>query len=96
MVSKELSKAAVEINSIFDNMTSEALEKIPEEFRKFLKRIASKTYVFQYDKTKRLEKQNLLPKTKGVLALIYKDFLCNEEERQEYIKTCKKVLVEKK
>ena len=50
MITKELSEAAVEINSIFDNMTTETLKKVPNNFRDFLKKISSKTYSFQYDK----------------------------------------------
>lgn len=92
MITKELSESAVEINSIFDNMSTDTLKKIPKNFRDFFKKISSETYSFQYDKSKSLEEQQLLPKTKGILALIYRDYLCNEIERQQYIEKCNKVL----
>ncbi len=92
MITKELSEAAVEINSIFDNMTTETLKQIPKNFRDFFKKISSETYSFQYDKSKSLDEQQLLPKTKGLLALIYRDYLCDEIEKQKYIENCNKVL----
>lgn len=92
MVSKELSESATELNEILENMSPELVNKIPKKFIVFLKDIASKTYQFEYDKTKTLEEQNIKPKTKGLLALIYKDFLCDEQERQEYINHVSKVL----
>lgn len=92
MVSEELSEAVVELNTILENTSPEVLEKIPEKFIKFMKSIASTTYQFEYDKTKPLEEQNIKPKTKGLIALIYKDFLCDEKEKQEYLNNISKVL----
>lgn len=85
MVSKELSEAAVELNVILENTAPELVSKIPKKFIAFLKEIASKNYIFKYDNTKSLEEQEIQPKTKGLLALIYKDFLCDSQEKQEYI-----------
>ena len=42
-------------------------------------------YHFEYDKSKRLDEQNLMPKTKGVLALLYRDYIANETKREEFI-----------
>lgn len=85
MEMKELSEAAVEINSIFENMSSEMLNKIPKKLQNFFREIASKTYKFEYDKNKTLEEQSLKLKTKGIIALIYRDYICNQEERKDYI-----------
>ena len=49
---KEINEVAVEINSIFDNMSIELLNKIPLKIRKFFKNNASNKYIFEYDKTK--------------------------------------------
>lgn len=93
MVTKELSEAAVEINSIFENMSMDLLNKIPLNFRKFMNEIASKDYKFEYDKTMNLNKQKLLPRTKGIIALIYRDYLCDEEEKENYNKEYNRILV---
>lgn len=89
-ISKELSEAAVELCAVFDNSSMDILIKIPDKFIKFINSIASTTYSFKYDKTKTLEEQNLSPKTKGLIALIYRDFLCDEQERIEYMKNISK------
>lgn len=91
-MTNEFRDAAVELNSIFNNMSEETLNKIPKSFVQFFKEIASDTYKFEYDKTKPLNEQKLLPKTKGLIALIYRDFLCNEERKEEYIKEYNKVI----
>lgn len=92
MITKEISEVAVEINSIFENMSSDILNKIPKNLINFFKENASKTYTFKYDNTKTLAEQDLLPKTKGIISLIYRDYLCNETEKEEYIKQYNKVL----
>ena len=84
MVSKELSEAAVEVNEILKNTSPELVSKIPKKFIDFLKDIASKTYIFNYDVTKPLVEQSLKTKTKGLIALIYKDFLCDPKEKAEF------------
>lgn len=93
MVTKELREAAVEINSIFENMSIDLLNKIPQNFREFFNKIASKDYKFQYDKRVRLNEQKLLPKTKGILAFIYRDYLCDEIEKENYNKEYNRVLM---
>mgnify|MGYP005798147963 FL=1 len=93
MVTKELSEAAVEINSIFENMSIALLSKIPENFRNFFIEIASENYKFEYNKTVSLNEQKLLPKTKGILALIYRDYLCNELEKERYNKKYTRVIL---
>ena len=92
---KELKLSAVEINAIFENTPSEILEKIPLGVKDFFKQIASDSYHFEYDKSKRLDEQNLMPKTKGVLALLYRDYISNEKERTEFINCYNSFLEEK-
>lgn len=92
MVTQELSKAAVEINSIFEFMPLELLNKIPEDFKSLFKEIACTNYNFIYDKSKTLYNQKLLPETKGIIAFIYKEYLCNSEQKEEYVKICDKYI----
>ncbi len=92
MVTKELSEAAVELNSIFDNMDDTLLKKIPKKFRNWFKEIASKEYKFEYDKNKKLNEQQISKETRGLLALIYKNYICDKEEKEAYIKKCNTIL----
>ena len=86
MVTKELSEAAVEFNCILENSSKNIIEKIPTKFLDFMKDIASKTYEFNYDKSKSLNEQNLKPETRGLIALVYQDYICNNEQKKEYIR----------
>ena len=92
MNTKELSEAAVEINAILINIPDEISKMIPKEFKDYFNKIASTEYKFEYDISVSLSNQKLLPKTKGILAYIYREYLCNEDEREAYIKECNKVL----
>lgn len=88
MVTKELSEAAVELNAIFENTSEDILKKIPSSFKKFISDIKSENYKFDYDKSKKLVEQDVKPETRGLIALIYQSYICNEEERAEYIQKC--------
>ena len=92
---QDLSEVAVEINSIFDNMTTDVLNKIPLEVQEYFKEIASKSYTFTYDKSKRLYQQNIKDKTKGIIAALYRDYICSEDERREYNQVLSKYAKEK-
>ena len=81
---QEINEIAVELNSIFNNMSEDILNKIPLKIRNFLKSNASSTYSFEYDKTKSLNEQNIKDKTRGILALLYRDYICDDAERKEY------------
>ena len=92
MVTKELSEAAVEFNIILEYTSEELKNKIPKKFLDFLQSIQSKNYKFEYDKTKKLDEQKLKPKTRGLIALVYQDYICNEAEKEEYIKKSQKLI----
>ena len=96
MVTKELSEAAVEFNCILEYTSEELKNKIPQKFLDFLKNIQSQTYKFEYDKTKKLNEQNLKSKTRGLIALVYQDYICNENEKEEYIKKIELIKKKKK
>ena len=84
MVTKELSKAVTEVNIILENSTSDVKNRIPHTFKKFLKDIEDKTYTFKYDTNKRLNEQKISNLTRGIIACIYKDYLC--KDREGYLK----------
>lgn len=96
MVTKELSEAAVEFNCILKYTSKELKNKIPKKFLDFLKNIQSQTYKFEYDRTKKLNEQELKPKTRGLIALVYQDYLCNETDKKEYIQKSEKFFKQKK
>ena len=95
MVTKELSEAAVEFNCILTHSSQEIINKIPEKFVTFMKSIASTTYTFNYDKSKKLNEQNIKPETRGIISLVYQDYICSEEEKNNYILKCENYEIKK-
>ena len=81
MISNE---TATEISVILDNISDDILKKIPSNIIKSFKDNISDSYVFTYDKTKTLNEQNLKPQTKGVLAFLYKEYICDESSKEEF------------
>lgn len=84
MNSDELSKIAVELDGIFDNMPIELVNKIPKDLIKTLNGIKHTSYQFNYDNTKTLKEQKISPKTKGILAYLYKEYICDDIEKKQY------------
>lgn len=92
MVTKEMSEVATEITVILENMSDDLQNRIPKKFSIFIQNISSATYEFKYDNTKLLKDQKLKPLTKGVISLIYRDYICSQEEKQIYIKESMEIL----
>lgn len=83
MVTKEFAEASAEINEILKYMPKEEVEKIPSKLREFFKEVASKDYVTNINPDLPLDKQEIKEKTKDIIALIYRNYWCSEEERKE-------------
>ena len=83
MVTKEFAEASAEINEILKYMPDEELKKIPSKLRDFFKEVASKDYITNINPDLPLDKQQIKEKTKDIIALIYRNYWCSEEERKE-------------
>lgn len=90
MNKKEYSEAATEVIEILQYMDNEIIEKIPLEIIKKLNENKSKDYVPNIDYTDENEIKNIKPETKAILAVIYRDYLCNEDEKIEFNKILEK------
>ena len=94
MVTTEYSEAAVEVLGIIDTLEEEEKNKIPEKVIEFLENNKSKEYSPNIDYYDDVEKLQLKDKTRQILAGIYRDYLCNEEEKKEYINILRKNEIE--
>lgn len=83
MVTKEFAEASAEINEILKYVPKEEVEKIPSKLREFFREISSKDYVTNINPNMPLDKQQIKEKTKDIIALIYRNYWCSEEERKE-------------
>ena len=85
-VSEEYKIAATEVLSILEYLPQNEVNKIPDKFKEFLRQNSISDYNPKFDYSLGLDKIELKHKTKLLLAMIYKDYLCSEEERLEYNK----------
>ena len=83
MVTKEFAEASAEINEILKYLPDEELKKIPSKLREFFREVASKDYVTNINPDLPLDAQEIKEKTKDIVALIYRNYWCSEEERKE-------------
>lgn len=78
---REYLEAFTEINEIFKLMPKELINKIPKEFREMISEERDKRYLPNIKEP--LEKCNLKNETIIILGLIYRDFLCNSDEKKK-------------
>ena len=89
MVSVEYSKAITETLDILKHTRKEDVMKISPKFMEYLHNNASKTYKPDLDHSQKIKDMKLKRKTKAILAIIYKKFWCDDDERKEFNKTLK-------
>lgn len=83
----EYSNALYQINEILKYMAPNLKARIPKKFISYFENNKSQEYNWTIDKSLPLEKQYLLPTTKEILTVLYKDFICDDMERVKLEKT---------
>ena len=83
----EYSNALYQINEILKYMAPNLKARIPKKFISYFENNKSQEYNWTIDESLPLEKQDLLPTTKEILTVLYKDFICNDMERVKLEKT---------
>lgn len=79
---KEIYREAFsEVEAIFKLMPTNLLNKIPEKFKQIIRNEKSKEYFPNIEEP--IENCKLKEETIIILALIYRDFLCGENEKKE-------------
>ena len=91
MTNENMADVAVEVSCILERFPASYMKKIPQDFIDFINSIKSNTYTFSYDENKSLNEQNIKTETKGVIAYIYENFCCSDEEKKQYQKWCREV-----
>lgn len=93
----EYRKALTEVNEIINYADEEVKQKIPEKFKQYIKDNMDKNHKVDIDTNKEMIEQNISEEAKDILAIIYRDYLCTKEQRQELIlKEKEKIENEKK
>lgn len=99
---KEINKAFAEVSSIIKHMDKEMYVKIPKGFIGLIENNKDKEYKVNIDYTKSINEQKLLQDTRVILALMYRDYFCSPDKKQqlitedkEEIRKAEKILKEK-
>ena len=86
MVDTKYSIAYSEVLEILKNISPEDYNKIPKSKIELYKANASKEYVFNYNKSKTLDEQNVSKIAKGIIAILFRDYWATPEQRDKIIK----------
>ena len=81
----QFSNALYQVSEIlnYDEDKDSIKEKIPKQIISYIESNKSKDYNWTIDNTASLEKQNLLQTTKEILTVLYRNYICNNDEREE-------------
>ena len=74
-------KCLVELDEILNQLNKEELSKIPVDIRNAITEKKDKQYIWRYDKSKKLEDQNINRKTIAMLSYLNMEYLLNEEQK---------------
>ena len=77
----EFYDALSEIDVILEHM--EITSVFPEKFIEFIKDNKNYNYDFKYDETTSLTNQNITKTTKQILAILYSEYFCTTEQKEE-------------
>ena len=92
MIENTIKYALSEVYSVINHLDRDLYKKIPNKFIKVIENSRDLKYDVNIDQTKTINEQDLLQETRIILSLIYRDYLCTKEERQNIILNDKKEL----
>lgn len=85
-MNNEYSEAISEVLETMKYMDEELLTKIPLDVIKKLKEKRLKTYINKFDETRKVDFSKLSDKAIDVLAVLYREYIANEDEKIEFDK----------
>lgn len=95
MINTQDRQAFSDVSIIIQMMPDSMKRKINQNFIKFIEDNKDTEYISNINKKIPLKNQALNETTKTVLALIYRDYLCSDSEREKLLQQEKKEIKEK-
>ena len=86
MINVEFSESISETLDILNHLDKVYIDKIPEEFKHFLDKNKSSSYIPKLDHSKKIYDMNLKESTKDILTTIYIKYWATSEEKVNYNK----------
>lgn len=85
----EYSNSLYQINEILKYVTPNLKARIPKKVISYIQNNKSKDFNWKIDKALPLEKQELLPTTRELITVLYKDYMCDDIARLKLSKVLK-------
>lgn len=82
-VTKEQAIAYTEVLEILKYVEREYIDRIPQKLIKYYEQNKDCNYKFSLDRNKSFEEQKLTEKTKIVLAILFKEYLATETQKEK-------------
>lgn len=76
-------KAFNEIKIIINHLEPELQSKIPDKVIRYIEEHTENEYNYMYDENKGIDEQKMLDDTAILLSIIYKEYICTDEEKKE-------------
>lgn len=86
MVDIKYANAYVEVLEILKYIPVEDYNKIPKNKIELFETNANNDYIFNYDISKTLDEQNVSKITKGIIAILFRDYWATESQREKIIR----------
>ena len=83
---EEYSVAFAEVFEILKIFPEEEVNKIPKIFINLIEKYKDPNYKYELEAGVELHNQEMTPETKTILSVIYRDYICTEEERIKLIR----------
>ena len=77
-------KVCTEMLEVIKYIPDSEFDKIESDFIEILYQEHDIFYDFKLDESKKLDEQELLPETYDMMAYVYRKYLCNEDEKEEF------------
>lgn len=84
MVDESYRNSMSEVLDVLSHSKREVLVKIPQNVLDFLIENSSKTYESKLDHSKNIKDMGLSKKAENFISLIYRNYLCDNNKKQEY------------
>ncbi len=85
MVNIKYANAYIEVLEILKYIPVEDYNKIPKNKIELFKTNANNRYIFKYNISKTLDEQNVSKITKGIIAILFRDYWATESQREKII-----------
>lgn len=77
------SQSFSEVYDIINHLEKSLYNKIPQSFIDLVKQNLSNEYISKIDYNKSINEQEISREARSVLSIIYRDFICPKEKREE-------------